>query len=142
MIPGGQPGQMPRKPTASHFTTEEPVILGTVRAARAEDRATRGRDPSADPGAKTGGGAGCPHPRLRDWQECDKSNQISRSHWLAYGAGLILHFTLNQHSFLERFPCRRGGCLARGAPERFGGYSANRSPTEAVPTATGAANGR
>ncbi len=53
------------------------VFLGTVRATRAEDRATWGRDPSAGPGAKTGGGVGRPPPWPRDWHECDKSNQIS-----------------------------------------------------------------
>ena len=38
------------------------VNLDRVRLTWAEDRATRGRDPSAGPGAKTGGGAGCPPP--------------------------------------------------------------------------------
>jgi hypothetical protein len=45
----------------------------------AEDRATVGTDPSADPGAKTEGWAAAslcrppfPDP-LRDWHECDKS---------------------------------------------------------------------
>ena len=46
-------------------------------AAWAEDRATQRCDPSADPGAKTGAGAGhvpalLPSSPLRDWHESDK----------------------------------------------------------------------
>jgi transposase InsO family protein len=43
----------------------------------AEDRATLGSDPSADPGAKTEGPAAAPAARsspLRDWHQSDKSN--------------------------------------------------------------------
>ena len=43
----------------------------------AEDRATVRTDPSADPGAKIGGGAAArrPAPSLRDWHQSDKPSQ-------------------------------------------------------------------
>ena len=53
---------------------ECPATLG---GSWAEDRATRGRDPSTEPGAKTGvGGRTPPLGHSRDWPESDKSNYI------------------------------------------------------------------
>jgi len=91
----------------------------------AEDKAIRGRDPSADPGAKTEGRATClcvsarrqaagrpSSPALRDWHQSDKSlgaqpraracendqnpgDGLPESH---NSRGSVLHFTLNQYT--------------------------------------------
>ena len=74
----------------------------------AEDRATVGTDPSADPGAKTGDGANLLRPTpfafpLRDWHHAKNPTKQRSGHVATHQSeltnndGTKLHFTLNQN---------------------------------------------
>src|SRR5271157_1688351 len=85
--------------------------LGYIEGAWAEDRATRGPDPSADPqGPRPARAARCRPTAYRDWPESDKSIHSLCSQSLAWRATPFVPFPLNQHTSartleqLDEFP--------------------------------------
>ena len=64
--PGGEP-----RPRRRKLPSPSPAMY--TEKTWAEDRATRGRDPSADPGPRPGGRQDAAPCRLRDWPKSDKS---------------------------------------------------------------------
>ena len=83
------------------------------KTAWAEDRATQRCDLSADPGAKTGAGAGTcsaplPFPRLRDWHESGKPSRqdaatspAGRPNRVTNAKRPEFHFPLNQYILIN-----------------------------------------
>ena len=65
--PGGEP-----RPRRRHLPDHR-CSRDTLRRTWAEDRATRGRDPSADPGPRPERAARCRPTAFRDWLQSDKS---------------------------------------------------------------------
>jgi hypothetical protein len=110
----------------------------------AEDKATVGTDPSADPGAKTEGAALCrPVFSLRDWRQCAKSVDLATSgsdgpqSSCAFGChGLVYGFARSRSCRMRLHPypsLREYVCPSADAPvakDRARSSSSDRPVTE------------
>src|ERR1700741_1336248 len=66
-----------RSPEAASQELRREALAGSIAGSWAEDRATRGRDLSADPGPRPVRAARCRPSAHRDWPESDKSIPVS-----------------------------------------------------------------